>query len=141
MICVDASLVVAWLLPEELSEKATVLRDNLLSQREEFISPQLLVAEVSSVLRNHVHREKISSNVGEEAFETFRHLPIRLLELNNLMPKAWLWAKSLNAPRTYDMFYVALAEDQSCDLWTADRRLARLASKGSKRVRWVGDLQ
>jgi predicted nucleic acid-binding protein len=55
------------------------------------------------------------------------------------MDSAWRWAVTVNAPRMYDMYYLALAEREQCDLWTADRRLQRLVGGKSERIHWVGD--
>jgi predicted nucleic acid-binding protein len=138
---VDASLVVAWLLPEELSAKAILLRQQLRSTGEEFIAPGHLVAEVGSTLRKAVYQERVPAEYGDESFESFKLFPIELHDSRLLMESAWSWAKSLNAPRLYDMYYIALADREGCDLWTADRRLVRLAGKRFSRARWVGDLE
>jgi predicted nucleic acid-binding protein len=140
VICVDASLVGAWLLPEELSEKAVQLRDAFRSAGDQLIAPTLLVPEVTTALRKAVFRKRIDAEFGEEAFSAFVLLPIDLHEVRDLAADAWSWAKTLNAPRLYDMYYLALAERLECELWTADRRFVRLAGDRSKRVRWIGDL-
>ena len=67
-------------------------------------------------------------------------MAIWYLEPLRLPEDAWPLAQKLNASRAYDMFYVALAEAQPCDLWTADQRLVNLAGSRSS-VRWVGDVE
>jgi hypothetical protein len=37
----------------------------------------------------------------------------------------------------YDVYYLALAEQADCDLWTMDRRLMRPVAHRSHRHRWV----
>ena len=77
----------------------------------------------------------------DEAFETFKLFPIVVHDAGPLMDAAWMWARTVNAPRLYDMFYLALAEKEQCDLWTADRRFVRLVGSRSNYCRWVGDLE
>lgn len=141
MICVDASLVAAWLLPEDLSDKAIFLRDRLREAGESFIAPSPLLTEVPSTLRKAVYRERVPADFGEDAFETFKLFPITIHDPRPLMEAAWTWAKTLNAPRLYDMYYLALAEREQCDLWTADRRFVRLVGPRSGYCHWVGDLE
>ena len=45
----------------------------------------------------------------------------------------------MNAPRLYDAFYVALADIEGCELWTADRRLTNLVQPRFPQVHWLGE--
>lgn len=141
MICVDASLVAAWLLPEELSDKAIQLREDLRQAGETFIAPNILTAEVTSTLRKAVYHRRVPLEFGEDALESFKLFPIEVHDQKPLMDTAWNLAKDLNAPRLYDLYYLALAEREGCDLWTADRRFVRLVGKNSTRLHWVGDVE
>lgn len=107
-----------WLLPEDLSDRAIVLRDRLVQAGEALIAPSLLTTEVTSTLSKAIHRQRVPSALGEEAFQAFRLFPIYVYDLAPLMDDAWAWAKALNAPNLYDMYYLALAEREGCDLWT-----------------------
>ena len=139
VICVDASLVLAWLLPEELSAKAFALKEQWDEQGTELVAPALLHSEVPSVLRQSVYRGRIALDEGDEAFQSFLEMSIRIREPEGLLAQAWALGKAVNAPRLYDVFYLALAEMQGCEFWTADRRLANLVASRSTLARWVGD--
>jgi len=139
-VCVDASLVIASLLPETISDRADLLLDRLRAAGEALIAPALLTAEVSSALRNAVFTKRIPSELGEAALDAFKQYPIRLHEMSGLMHSAWAWAKAVNAPRLYDMYYLALADSEGCDLWTADRRLVGLVGRSFARAKWVGEV-
>lgn len=141
MVCVDASLVAAWLLPEELSEKALHLQQELRSAGELLIAPSLITAEVTSTLRKAIYRDRVPPEFGEEAYEAFKMFPIEVHDARLLVDSAWRWAKTVNAPHLYDMYYLALAEREGCTLWTADQRLVRLVGRNSAHPRWVGDLE
>lgn len=140
MICVDASLVLAWLLPEEISPKAIQARRQWDAEGERIVAPTFLQVEVTSVLRSAVYRGRITVDEGEGAFRSFRRIGIWYLEPKNIVEDAWIMAQRLNAPRAYDMFYVALAEAQACNLWTADERLVNFVRQRTN-VRWVGDME
>jgi predicted nucleic acid-binding protein len=138
-VCLDASLVLTWLLPEEFSAKAFALRELWDEQATQLIAPPLLRIEVASGLRQAVHRGRLDIAEGDEAFQTFLEMKIHIREPEPLLTQAWNLGKSVSAPRLYDMFYVALAELQQCELWTADRRLVNLVKGRWPLARWLGD--
>jgi predicted nucleic acid-binding protein len=138
-VCVDASLVIAWFLPEEFSDQAFALKDRWAGEDVELIAPVMLASEVPSALRQAVYRHRIVAGEGDEAFAAFLEMPIRILQPDNLLSRAWEIGKAVNAPRLYDAFYVALADIQDCELWTADRRLANLVQPTFPQVHWLGE--
>ncbi len=140
-VCVDASLVLAWLLPNDQSSAAYALNDRWQAGHADLIAPHLLVFEVTSVLRQAVYRGQISAEEGEEALAAFRGMGIRLVQTDALVERAWTWGKNVNAAKLYDMYYVAAAAMEDCDLWTVDRRLVNLVSSRSTFVRWVGEVR
>ena len=73
-----------------------------------------------------------------EELQTLRiHYLAPSLELH---VRAWYWADRLNHSKTYDVQYIALAELERADLWTADRRLANGARQaGVDWVHWIGE--
>lgn len=139
-ICLDASLVLLWFLREELSPSADALLDRWRGAGAEFIAPPMLAAEVPSVLRQAVYRGRITLQEGDEAFQAFLEMEIRIREPEGLLAQAWALGKTFNSPRLYDMYYLALADVEKCELWTADRRFADLAAPRFSLVRWIGDI-
>jgi predicted nucleic acid-binding protein len=138
-VCLDASMVLLWLLEEDLSAKADARLNEWRDAGTEFVSHHLLSAEVPSVLRQAVHGGRISVEEGDEAFESFVAMDIRTRQPDRLVRRAWELGKALNASKLYDMCYLALAELEQCELWTADRRLANLAGQRTQLVHWVGE--
>lgn len=138
-VCVDASLVVAWLLPEEFTDEAFALKERWTGEGTELIAPVMLAAEVASTLRQAVYRGRVSVSEGDEAFAAFLEMPIRIIQPERLLSRAWEIGKAVNAPRLYDAFYVALADIEACELWTADRRLTNLVQPRFPQVHWLGE--
>lgn len=139
--CVDASLVLLWLLPEELTERAYALKDRWDRGSTELVAPPLLLAEVPSGLRRAVYRGRIAPEAGEEAFKAFLDMRVRILLPERLLERAWDLGQSLNTPHLYDFYYVALASLENCELWTADKRLVNLVQGRFPLIRWVGQLE
>jgi predicted nucleic acid-binding protein len=138
-VCVDASLVVAWLLPEEFTDEAFALKGRWTGEGMALIAPVMLASEVPSTLRQAVYRGRISVGEGDEAFAAFLEMPIRISQPENLLSRAWEIGKAVNAPRLYDALYVALADIEGCELWTADRRLTNLVQTRFPQVHWLGE--
>lgn len=123
-VCVDASLVLGWVLPAERSPE----RDSLLQEWEErgvaMLGPALLYAEATSVMRLRVATGRLTPEQGEAALRSFDALGIRRIDRADLHRRAWELAKRYQRPRAYDMFYLALAQIEQAPLWTSDARLA-----------------
>jgi predicted nucleic acid-binding protein len=119
MLVVDASVAVKWFLVEPGDREALALLDG----DEPLIAPELVVAEVV----NAVWKRLVSGGVdASQAADVPRAIPKVFAELRPIGPlaaRALEIAAELRHP-AYDCFYLALAEDQSAKLVTADRRLA-----------------
>ena len=102
------------------------------------VSPSLWAYEVTSVIRNKVHRGKITSDEGEKAFAIIHKLGVRLIAPSDLHERAWEMAKKLNRPAAYDAHYLALAQTLDCEFWTADERLYNAIRDQLPWVRWLG---
>lgn len=125
--CVDASLAVKWLAHEPGSDKAI---DWLNAHAgDEIIAPIFLPIEVASVLRQKVRRVEMTSEEGLKALKLLERLQIRLIWDWSLLERASSLAAELDQPTAYDTAYLALAEKNSCELWTADARFSRAASR------------
>lgn len=135
-VCVDASLVVSGLMPEEQSQHVEALWTRW--QRDQIFpfGPPLLYAEVTSVLRQAVFLGRLTPEQGELAFGIFCDLGIAISTRTDLHLLAWELAKAHNRPRAYDCMYLAAAQAEGCDLWTGDRRLVNAVNLPW--VRWLG---
>ena len=83
--------------------------------------PDLLRAEVLSVLRRHLAAGRLSRAQADAAVGDLLDLPIRVFPTTRLLHRVWDARANLTA---YDGCYVALAEVLGSPLLTADRRLA-----------------
>ena len=137
-VCIDASLVLTWLLSTEPDEKIDSLWREWLERGIEFMVPPLFHAEVASVIREQVYFKRILPEEGEEAFSIYEEIPVTGVGTPDVYRKAWELAREFNLPRTYDMQYLAVAELEDCELWTSDKSLVNSLKHRDKRIRWVG---
>jgi predicted nucleic acid-binding protein len=132
-------MVLSWLFAEEYSDRAFEARKRWRQRSDRLVAPPMLSFEAPSVIRQAVHRKRISDKEGDEALQTFLDFNVEILQPTPLVYEAWSIGKTLNAPRLYDMYYVALASLTGCEFWTADRRLFNLARIRFPFARWIGD--
>ena len=140
-VCVDANLVLKLVLTEADSVQAETLWAQWISENREIVAPYLLAFEVTSVIRTKVHRQVISSDAGDQAFDAVHTQGVKLLHPDGLHQRAWELAKRFNRPQAYDSHYLALAEMLSLELWTADKRLYNAVKDALPWVKWLGDFQ
>lgn len=124
-ICVDASLVLRLVVADPLSEAACRLWRDWADEGRQVVAPVLLHYEATNVLHRLAGSGALRPETAREALEVVLALPVRLLESPQLAVRAWELARQLGLPAAYDAHYLAVAEQQECELWTADGRLAR----------------
>ena len=139
-ICIDASLAIRALLPASQSQAAAQLLATWRDERVGLIAPALIAFEVTSSLRRLVHLAELTEAEGSDALAAFLRIGIRLSHRRDLFPLSWRLAREHGRPRAYDMAYVALAQLNDCELWTADRRLCNTVGARLPWVRWVGEV-
>ena len=114
MVVIDASVLVAALLVAGPA-RSRLANDNLQA-------PELIDAELLSVLRRLVLANTVQDSHALQALATADRLGLRRHQMRSLWPRAWELRTNLSA---YDALYVALAEQLNAPLLTADARLAR----------------
>jgi predicted nucleic acid-binding protein len=136
-ICVDASLVLHWILPDEWDEAVEALWLDWLQQGITIIGPPLLFIEVASTLRIRVSKKNMPISDAEAIFQSFNQLPIQGVNYLDLHIDAWELAKQYNRTRAYDMLYLALARREQIEFWTSDERLAIAVAGNEPLVHFV----
>ena len=135
---VDASVVVKWLVPEEHSEEAILLR----SPRLTLHAPELVLPEVGNVLWKKARRGEMSGAEAEAAAHLLIEAP---LILHSHLPLAAIAVKLASEfdRSVYDSTYLALAAALETRVITADGRLYRALAGTPLRtlLHWVGDLE
>jgi predicted nucleic acid-binding protein len=140
-VCVDASLIVALLMPERYTSQATHLWETWVSQDSRIVAPSLLGYEVTSALYRKAFQGVITPKDGQSALRQFVALNIEMLTLPELHFSATVLARQFNRPNTYDAYYLALSSHLDAPLWTADERLYNTVKDALPFVRWVEENQ
>jgi predicted nucleic acid-binding protein len=101
--------------------RAEDVRGHLLSDPDH-AAPSLVDVEVVGVIRRHHRLGRLDLTAAAQAVQDLRDWPGERFAHQPLLDRVWELRDSL---RTWDAFYVALAEAMQATLVTSDSRLAR----------------
>jgi predicted nucleic acid-binding protein len=139
VICVDSNIVLKLAVTEEDSDIADRLWQTWRSQSTERVAPTLIWYELSSTLRNRVHRGSLTAEEAVTALEKLLDLKITSWTHSNLHREALSIANQLERPNAYDTHYLALARELGCPFWTADERLYNSAKRLFPEMHWLAE--
>jgi predicted nucleic acid-binding protein len=135
-VVVDASVAVKWVLAEPDSSIATKLLNTWTNEGKRVIAPALFAYEVTNIIHRRVVTNRLTYDEAVRAltdllstgvilyFSNYEEISLRSIKLAHLFAM----------PASYDAHYLALAEQQNCEYWTADTRLWNTV-KG--RLNWI----
>jgi len=141
VVVVDTSIVVKWVLYEPDSATALALLTKWFRDGLEIHAPALLMYELANVLHQHVRRGEETPDSAKQALAKvfFVDLQLDFPSDITLSMRAIELAHQYALPATYDAHYLALAERENCEYWTADIRLWNALRGKLPWVRWLGD--
>jgi predicted nucleic acid-binding protein len=140
-VVIDTSLAVKWVLVEPYSQAAAALLKEWRDRDVRLTAPGLLAYEAANALFKRVRLGAMSAAdaaiglVG--IMETVHDLDHDRLTHH----RALILAQHLSRPTPYDAHYLALAEREGCECWTADERLWNAVKGALSYVRWIGEYQ
>jgi len=138
-VCVDASVVVAIVTPEEQHALAVALWQSWLREERVILAPRLFTYEVTSALRRKTVRGMLTLEEARNALRAALDLKISLLDPAGLSERAFELAERLHRPAAYDAHYLALADHLRCAFWTGDERLYNAVRDHFPRILWLGE--
>lgn len=84
-------------------------------------------------------RKELTPEQAEAAFAQLQALPIRQVSVLEQRQRAWELAAAFGFATVYDATYLALAELQECEFWTADECLFNQVKDKLAFVKWLGN--
>lgn len=140
VVVVDTSIAVKWVHNEPDSPVAAALLDEWIATGIEPIAPSLLASEIANAPFKAVRGGDVGVPAAKLALSQVLLSGLRLDFSDDpainlaLSARALELAQTLGLPATYDAHYLALAEREGCEYWTADERLWNVAHP---RFGWV----
>jgi predicted nucleic acid-binding protein len=118
----DASVSLCWVVSRPLSPKALRLRDDYRKSVHELIAPSHFPSEIASALTKAERQKLIPVGDARRHIADVLSTPPILYPLDPLFYRA-VEISSQTRTGFYDCLYVALAEQENCELVTADDKL------------------
>jgi predicted nucleic acid-binding protein len=141
VVVVDASLALKWVLAEPDSNTAVILLNKWTDKGISVIAPALFTYEVTNILYRQVVAGKLTYEEAKQGLIDLFSIGV-LLKFSlyeDISIQAMEFAHQLKLPATYDAHYLALALDENCECWTADKRLWNIVKGKFSWVRWFSD--
>src|SRR5829696_2051731 len=124
-LIVDASIVIKWLVAEDDSDAALLIRTE-----NDIAAPDLLLIECRNALLNKLRRNELQLAEAQNAERAIQAMGIDVFSSAPLLPRAFAIALDLTVP-IYDCIYLAAAIATDRKLITADRRFAAVVAKSA----------
>ena len=137
-IVIDANIAVRAILPVESKSDVLERMASWHQSRNKIFAPELLIAETVSVIRRGIFDRWITEEEGQVAVEDLYRLGVEIVPSDTgICQTALAWTNRLGQSKVYDGLYLAVAERQGAELWTADEKLVNRAKQlNLSWIRW-----
>lgn len=125
-VVIDANIALKWVLNEPDSSIATALAAEWTKKGTIVVAPSLLMYETTNILYREVRAGRITAETARNGINIIlRGVILLSSQQPTLSLRSMALATRFGLPTTYDTYYLALAESEGCELWTADIRMWR----------------
>ena len=125
LVVVDTSLTTKWVVTEQGTAQAEALRDDALRRDDPIYAPSLLIYETTNVVHDLARAGVLTWAEAEQAIEDVLVAVQVRITSPALAKRALDLARMSGQTYAYDTQFLAHAEAQGCELWTADARFQR----------------
>jgi len=129
-VVADASLCGAWILADEVSDKAEHLLSQILKGSVELVVPALWHYEMNNLLRSAYRKKRLTEDDAREALETLNQVPLAIEDLPETPARKRILHLALQFDlSSYDAAYLELADRHKIPLHAADTKLKGAAKQ------------
>jgi predicted nucleic acid-binding protein len=141
VVVVDASIALKWTINEADSNTALALLADWTYREIEIHAPSLLAYEVTNALYRRIRKGEIPIYDARRGLTEiiYKVIDFDFPEEPDFNIRAMEIGQQFGLPATYDSHYLALAESNECELWTADLRMWNSVKGKLDWVRWMSD--
>ena len=141
VVVVDTSIALKWIYTEDDSFQALSLLAQWIEDAVEIHVPSLLAYEVTNSLYQQVRSGRITLESAKQSLtETLPEgLVFVFLPDLTLSVRALEFTHQFGLLATYDSHYLALAEREKCEFWTADTKMWRAVKDQLPWIRRLAD--
>lgn len=138
-VVVDASLAIKWVLEEPGSQEASKLLDEWKDGEIGLLAPEVFATDIAEALHRRCAMGELSIEEATEVLEALlENGPMLVSDIAGYTHVMQL-ASEFSLPDVNKAHYLALAERESCQCWTADTRLWKAVDSELPWLRWLGE--
>lgn len=139
-VVVDAAMVLKWLLPQELSNRAHSLLEAAIRSERPLVAPPSTAIEVAGAIHDRTRREEITVAEADAAMDLLGRLGLEMVAPPELATEAVLFCRGAGIKGLPAAQAIVLARILNADLWTADPKAYRHAAVAPW-MHWLGDFE
>jgi predicted nucleic acid-binding protein len=140
-VVVDASMALKWIVMEPHTPEARALLARWTGEGRSVLAPSLISSEIANALYKRVRRAEFAVGEAVQFMSTFLLIGINFVADSAIAARALELAAQFGSKAVYDAHYLALAERETCELWTADEWLWNAVKDRLGWVQWIGNTQ
>lgn len=140
-VVVDASIALKWIVKEPYTPEARALLTGWTADGTSLLVPSLISSEIANALFERVRRGEFAVDEAAQFMSTFLLISLNFVADPAIAARALELAAHYSLKAVYDAHYLALAEREGCELWTADERLWNTVKDRLAWVKWIGNVQ
>ena len=138
LLCLDSSVAAKWVFAESLAVEAKCIQTAVRWRRMGVVVPDSFFIECVSVAYHKLRQGLANREQATRALRILHQTPARVVAVGDLGERVLAWASDLGVS-AWDAAYLAVAEQEQCELWTADKELAYRARQQIEWVRLLGE--
>lgn len=132
--CLDASILVRFLISGEAGTPIAQLWESWLEAGSNLVAPTLLFYELGNALHQYYRHHHLTIEELNHVYQLAHELNITLLMDADLHKRAIQLAQIHQLPAVYDAHYLAVAERMGAEFWTLDKKLVNAVND---KLPWV----
>jgi len=140
-IVVDSNIIATLVIDMPYSETASAHFKSWLNSETLLLAPMLFEYEIATIIRRYIKAGEISEQQSRTVLDKILSSNIDIIPPSRTLHHAALrWAEKIGQAKAYDAHYLALAEQESADFWSADKRLVNnLHQLNIDWAHWIGE--
>lgn len=133
---VDTSVVIKWFFKESYEKEALILRDAFRKGECSLLAPDLIYSEFANTVWKRVSFYNLDPDDGIQIIGTFQRIPLQISSAKDLLAEAFAIAVQCKCT-IYDALFLALSNERSCRIVTADRKFYEAVSPVFQNIMWI----
>lgn len=139
-IVLDTSVAMKWFFKEPYEKEALLLRDAFREGLCFLFAPDLIYPEFTNTVWKRVNFYNLSPEEGVQIVRTFQRVPLEIVASKDLLEEAFSIAVQHKCT-VYDALFLALSNERSCQIITADKKFYEAVSVTFSNIIWIEDVK